>query len=112
MPRIASTVIGRARVLDEVLAGEPVAAVDEHRVGAADPVRAGPAEGERAVLVPLHLVQQVEHPVGRLGLDLVLLPVRLVVGLGVVAADAERDVHRHAQYARGFGSNFVIVTGL
>ncbi len=33
------------------------------------------------------------------------------IGLRVVAADAQLDVHR-SQYTRAFGSNFVIVTGL
>jgi hypothetical protein len=51
-------------------------------------------EGERSVLVPLHLVQEVEHPVGGLGLDGVLLPVRLAVELRVVAEDAKRDLHQ------------------
>ena len=41
------------------------------------------------------LVEEVEHAVGRLGLDGVLLPVRLGVELRVVALDAQRDVHRH-----------------
>jgi hypothetical protein len=36
---------------------------------------------------------------------------RLEVDLGVVAADAKLDVHRSAQYVRGFGWNFVMVTG-
>jgi hypothetical protein len=98
-------------VLDEELARQPVAAVDEHRVRAAHAVGAGSAEGQRAVLVPLHLVEQVEHPVGRLGADRVLLPVRLGVELGVEAANAQRDVHGHAQYVRALGSNLVTVTG-
>ena len=72
---------------------------------------AGAPEGERPVLVPLHLVQEIENPVGRLGLDGVFLPVGLVVDLRVVAPDPERDVHR-SQYTLGFGSNLVIVTGL
>jgi hypothetical protein len=84
----------RAGVADEVLAGKPVPPVDQHRVGAADAVRARAAEGERPVLVPLHLVQEVEDPVARLGVDDVFLPVRLEVELGVVAEDPDGDVHQ------------------
>ena len=83
-----------AGVLDEVLAGEPIAPVDEHRIRSAHAVGARASEGQRSVAVPLHLVQEVEHAVRRLGLQRVLLPVRLLVELGVVAADAELDVHR------------------
>jgi hypothetical protein len=85
----------RSGVLDQVLAGEAVAAVDEHRVGAAHPVAAGAAEGQRPVLIPLHLVQEVEHPVGWLGADGVLLPVRLGIGLGVEAPDSQADLGGH-----------------
>ena len=42
-------------VLEQRLAGQPVLAVDPHRVRAADAVRAGAAEGQRAVEVPLDL---------------------------------------------------------
>ena len=68
-------------VLQQRLAGQPVAAVDPHRVGAADAVGAGAAERQRAVLLPLDLVQGVEHAVGAVHLDPVVLPVRLGVQL-------------------------------
>ena len=104
-----------AQLVDPDLAGQAVAAVDQHRVGAADAVAAGAPEGERAVDLGLDRVEQVEHPVHRLGLDRVALPVGRGVALGVEAQDAEVDLHAlrsRAQYVRGFGSKRVIVTGL
>ena len=67
-PRIGSIVTFGADVGHEHLAGERVPAVDHHRVGAADPVRARPAEAQRAVVVPLDLVQDLDEPVERVGL--------------------------------------------
>src|SRR5437879_2344993 len=49
-----------AGVLDEVLAREPIAPVDEHRIRAAHTVRARAPEGQRPVAVPLDLVQEIE----------------------------------------------------
>ena len=83
-----------AQLVDADLAGQPVAAVDEHRVGAAHAVGARAAERERAVLLVLDRVEQVEDAVLRVGLDGVALPVRLLVALGVVAEDAQVDLHR------------------
>ena len=60
-------------VLDEDLAGEPVDAVDAHRVGAADAVRAGASQRKRRVLEPLDLVETVQEPVHGLGPDGVVL---------------------------------------
>ena len=59
------------------------------------PWRARAAERQRAVLLVLDAVEQVEDAV-RFGsaLDRVGLPVRLLVALGVVAEDAEIDLHR------------------
>ena len=45
------------------------------------------------------LVQEVEHPVGGLGRDGVLLPVREVVPLGVEAKDPQLDIHRVSRSA-------------
>ncbi len=106
-------------ILDQGLAGEPVAAVDAHRVGPADAVRARAAERQRAVLLPLDLVQRVENAVGRVHLHVVVDPARLVVDLGVEAPDDERDGERlearldgrvagfcsrvHSQYFRSIG---------
>ena len=70
LDRLDGDRLARVDVLEQRLAGQPVAAVDPHRVGAADAVRARAAEGQRAVLVPLDLVQGVEHAVGRLADDL------------------------------------------
>ena len=83
-----------AELLDAELAGEPVAAVDEHRVRAAHAVGARSPERQRPVLLVLDPVEQVEHAVHlRVGLDRVRLPVRLLVALGVEAEDAEVDLH-------------------
>src|SRR5207302_8984587 len=82
-----------AGVLDEVLACEPVAAVDEHRIRAAHPVSTRAPERQGAIAIPLDLVQQVKDAVGWLGFEREHLPVRLVVELGVVAADAELNLH-------------------
>ena len=100
-----------AELLEAELAGEPVAAVDEHRVRAAHAVRARPAEGQRPVLLVLDAVEQVQDaiPLG-VRLDRVRLPVRLLVTLGIEAKDPKVDLHR--QYTRGLGSKRVIVTGL
>ena len=111
------TCLSLAELLDPHLAGEPVAAVDQHRVGAADAVSAGAPERQRSVLLVLHPMEEVEDAIGlRVGLDRVRLPVRLLVALGVVAEDAEVDLHGslglRVQYVRGFGWNWVIVTGL
>jgi len=81
-------------VLDQDLAGEPVASVDPHRVGAADAVRAGAAEGQRPVLLPLDLVQGVEDAVRRVHFDVEVLPVRLGVDLRVEPADDQGDGER------------------
>src|SRR5690606_36197812 len=82
-----------AEVLHEDLAGEAVAPVDAHGVGAADPVRAGAAVGEGAVLVPLHLVEGVQHTVGAFDLNDVFLEVRLLVRLRIEPLDAKRNLH-------------------
>ena len=51
------------------------------------------AEGERAVVAPLHLVERVEQPVGRLHLHRELVPPRLVGDLRVVSPDLEGQRH-------------------
>ena len=85
---MGSTMIGllEVEVLEQRLAGQPVAAVDAHRVGAAHAVRAGATERQRAVLLPLDLVQGVEHAVGAVGADRELVPVRLAGAGAVVRA--------------------------
>ena len=65
LDRLDDDRLARVQVLDQGLAGQPVAPVDPHRVRPADAVRARAPEGQRAVLLPLDLVQRVEHPVGR-----------------------------------------------
>ena len=93
-----------AELLDAQLAGQPVAPVDEHRVRAAHAVGARAPEGQRPVLLVLDPVEQVQDAVHlRVALDLVGLPVRLLVALGVEAEDAQIDLH---QYVLGFGSNW------
>ena len=83
-----------AQLVHPDLAGEAVAAVDQHRVRPADAVGAGPAERERPVLLVLDLVEEVQDAVHRAGLDRVALLVGLVVPLGVVAEDSQLDRHR------------------
>ena len=91
-PRIGSTVIG-VGVLDEDLARQAVAPVDPHGVGAADAMRAGAAEGQRLVVVPLDLLQDVQHAVHGSAWTRTP-PSEALVELGVVAPDAQLDVHR------------------
>jgi hypothetical protein len=81
------------QVLHQEGASQPVSAIDPHRVGAAHAVGAGAAVGERPVLIPFHLVEGIEQPVGRLDLDLVLLEHRLDVLFRVVALDPQGDFH-------------------
>ena len=101
---------------------------------------AGAAEGQRAVLVPLDLVQRIQQPVGGFYLDLVLLPVGLLIRLRIESLDLECNLHGilplmnkddrrlttdgavlrpssvvhgpSLQYVLGFGSKRVMDTGL
>jgi hypothetical protein len=57
-------------------------------------MRARPAERERAVLLVLYLVEEVQDPVHRGRLDLVRRLVRRRVPFGVIAEDAKLDLHR------------------
>src|SRR5690606_25790362 len=66
-----------------------VLAVDPHRVGAADAVRAGTPEGQRAVQIPLDLVQRVQDALLGIDLDLEVFPGRLRRDLRVEPADPE-----------------------
>ena len=84
-PRIGSSVMSVPTFSISWPQASPFWPVDDHGVGSAHAVRARAPEGERAVVVPLRLVQRVEHAILRIDLDLVLLPVRLLVDLGVVA---------------------------
>ena len=92
-PSSGSIVTLSTKFAHQHLAGEPVAAVDTHRVRSADTVRARAAVGQRSVGVPFDLVERVEHPIGSLGLDLIFLEDRLVVDFRVITLDAERDLH-------------------
>ncbi len=83
-----------AELVHQHFAGEPIAAVDPHGVGAADAVGAGAAVGERAILVPLDPVEGIEHPVGRLDVEQLLLEGRLDVDVRVVSLDPKGDLHR------------------
>ncbi len=117
----------RVQILDQRLAREPVAAVNAHRVRAADPVTARAAETQRAVEFSFDLLQSRENPVRGEQRDGVVLPVWLGVVLGEKAANAEGDIggdryvrlggrclldDRGHQYLRSIGSYRVIVTGL
>src|SRR5207249_4213728 len=81
------------KVLEQDFAGQAVRAVDQHGVRAAHAVRAGAAVGERAVDVPLDVVQGVEQPVRRLGLDAIFPPPRFFVLLRIEALDFEVNLH-------------------
>ncbi|MBG9890996.1 hypothetical protein ABE10_31580, partial [Bacillus toyonensis] len=83
--------LGDVQVLDQRLARETIATVDAHRIRTADAVRTGPAEAQRAVDLPLDLVQRIEHAVGRVHLDVVVHPVRFGVDLRVEPSDDEGD---------------------
>ena len=52
---------------------------------------AAAAQGQRAVVAPLHLVERVQQPVQRIGLDGELVPAVFVADLRVVAADLQRE---------------------
>src|SRR3989304_1191329 len=104
-----------AQLLDQPLAGQAVPPVDERGVRAADAVGAGAAEGQRAVLVPLDAVHQVEDAVGGFGLDLVLGPVGLGGALPVEPSDPQFDLHALSvsrQYFRSWGWKRVMLTDL
>ena len=92
LDRLDGDRLGRVEVLEQRLAGQAVAAVDAHRIGAADAVGAGPAEGQRAVDLPLDLVEGIQHTVGAVHRDVVFLPVCLGIDLGVEAGDPEGAV--------------------
>src|SRR5579859_6920223 len=81
----------RANIFHEQLAGEPVASVDAHRIGAADAVRAGASKCQGAVLFPFDLVQNVQEPVFAVSLDSEVLPVGLRARIRLVALDLHMD---------------------
>jgi hypothetical protein len=78
------------QVLDRGGAGEAVAAIHVHRAGTADAFAAGAAEGQRRVLLRLHLDQRVEHhrPAG-VEIDLERIVARILAAVGIVAIDRE-----------------------
>ena len=111
---IGSTSIAPSRERDERLvevgvAGEPGLAVDAHAARAADRGAAGAADPDRAVEAALRLQDPLEHRAVRLELDRVLVPVGRLARLGVVAAQAERELGH--QYFLSSGCHCVIVTG-
>src|SRR5690606_29875282 len=71
----------RAQVLHQHLAGQAVAAVDQHRVRAADAVGARAPERPAAGTIPLDVVEDVEDPLVRDDAQLVLLPAALLCHL-------------------------------
>ena len=73
-------------------AGEPVPAVDIHRIGTADAFTTRAPECERVVM-RLQLDQRVEqHAVVRVERDIVILHARSGILVGIVAVDAEFHV--------------------
>src|SRR5690606_3870061 len=87
-------------ILDEGLARETVATVDAHRVRSTNAVSAGAAERERAVDIPLDLVQRVENTVGRVQVDVEVFPVRVAARFGVEAANEKGDGKRLRRLGR------------
>src|SRR3546814_15804350 len=78
------------RVLARGGAGEAVAAVHVHRAGAANPLAAGAAEGQRRVLLALDLDERVEdHRAARVEVDVERVVARIFARVGVVAIDLE-----------------------
>ena len=85
-------VLGGALGLVEVrVARQARLAVDAHAARAADRGLARAADADRAVKTALGLEDPLEHGAVGLQLDGVLDPVRRLAGLGVKAADAERE---------------------
>ncbi len=76
-----------AHVAHENLAGEAVAPVDAHGIGAADAVRARTPVRQRAIHRPLDDIERVQQAINRIGLDGVLGPVWLRVLLWIEAFD-------------------------
>jgi hypothetical protein len=63
--------------------GQFVQSIDGHGAGPADPVAAGPAEGQAPVLLPLDLIQNVQDVHPFLHFHLIGFVVRLLVFIGV-----------------------------
>src|SRR5699024_8204330 len=91
--------------------------------------RAGAAEGQRAVQVPLDLVHGVQHPVGAVHSDGEVLPISALLRLRVEPGDPQGDVEggdllgtglggrglvgdSSHQNVRSFGAWWVMTTGL
>src|SRR5204863_8195686 len=71
-------------------AGEAVLPVHLHRAGAANPLAAGAAEGERRILLGLDLDQSVEdHRPAAVEIDLEGIVARILAAIGIVAVDSE-----------------------
>lgn len=76
-----------AQVPYQKLASECIVPIDLHRVGAADPVGAGPAVRQGTVDIPLDIVEGVQQAVNRLCRDCVLAPTGFVVLIRIEAPD-------------------------
>ncbi len=76
------------------LASKAITTIDAHRVRTADAMGARPAVGQRAVLVPLYLIERIQYPVGWLDVNRILLKMRLDVVIRVVPLDPKGDLHR------------------
>jgi hypothetical protein len=83
-----------ANVAHQNLAGQIIAPVDTQRIRAAHAVRARTAEGERAIVIALHLFEQVEHAVGLFPFEGVFLVVGFRVHFGVVTENFQCYQHR------------------
>jgi hypothetical protein len=77
-------------ILNRCGARQTILSVDVHRAGSANAFAAGPAEGERTVLLPLHLDQGVEdHRTAIVGINLKRVVAWIFTAVGVVAIDLE-----------------------
>ena len=71
-------------------AGEGVSAVNIHRAGAANPLAAGTAEGERRVDLCLDPDDTVEHHrTAIIAVDIIGIEARIALAIGIISIDAE-----------------------
>ena len=77
-----------SQILHQNLASQMIHPIDPHRVRATDAMRAGFAVGQRAILVPLHLIEQIQHLIGWLGLHGIGFEMRFLIDLRVVPTNA------------------------
>jgi len=90
----------RAQVLDQHLARQAVAPVDAHGIRAAHAVGARAPERERPIQVSLDILQQIQHPVGRISFYLVGFVMGLAVLLRVEAKYLQCHLHSSSTFRK------------